>query len=61
MMNRTMATKQFSAVEMAELTKLVFKEHGPDLPTVIASTFFELINRCAELEARVEKLEAKRR
>jgi hypothetical protein len=46
---------------MAELTKLVFKEHGPDLPTVIASTFFELINRCAELEARVEKLEAKRR
>ena len=56
----SMATKQFTAVELAEISKMLFKAHGGDLATVITSLHLELRDRCAALEERVRTLEAKR-
>jgi hypothetical protein len=47
-----------NSVELAEAAKIIFREHGNDLPSVIAGTFLELCERCASLEARLAKLEA---
>ena len=57
----TAERKQYSTVEMAEAVKIIFAEHGPDLATVICSTYLELVERCAALEARIEKLEVRKR
>jgi hypothetical protein len=57
--SRTMATKQYSTVELAEISKWLFKEHGRDLMTVITSLHLELCDRCATLEERLKDLEAK--
>lgn len=55
------ASKQFSAVERYEAVKLIFELHGNDLATTVAMTYIELCERCAALEARLEKLEARRK
>lgn len=54
--------RKHSAGEMAEAAKIIFEQHGGgDLATVITSMHLELCQRCAELEARLEKLEARKR
>jgi hypothetical protein len=56
-----MQLKNLNPIERAEAVKLVFKEHGGVLDTVIVSMYLELCDRYATLEARIVALEARKK
>lgn len=58
-LQQTETSKQFSRAELAEVTKLLFKERGNDLAGIITSLHLDLMERLAQLEAGLRMHEAR--
>jgi hypothetical protein len=58
---RTMASKQFSDEELKRVFDGLKQDYGNDFVLMFLATHLETMERCAQLESRVKELEARKR